>query len=84
MIKIIVVITARASYSRIKSVMRSFLKSQKVDLQIIITASSLVDDYGAIEKYLNEDGFKTSYKIFSQLNTQDISFQVKALHMPCL
>ena len=77
MIKIIVVITARASYSRIKSVMRSFLKSQKVDLQIIITASSLVDDYGAIEKYLIEDGFKTSYKIFSQLNTQDISFQVK-------
>ena len=75
--KITVVITARASYSRIKTVLLFLKRNPLIELEIILKASALVDDYGSILKYLKEDDLNISYKIYSLFNTQDISFQVK-------
>lgn len=75
--KVTVVITARASYSRIKTVLLALKKDSSIDLEIILKASALVGDYGSILSYLEEDQLDVSYKIYSLVNTQDISFQVK-------
>jgi UDP-hydrolysing UDP-N-acetyl-D-glucosamine 2-epimerase len=75
--KVTVVITARASYSRIKSVLQALKKNKLINLEIVLKASALVDNYGSILKYLEEDNFDVNYKIYSLFNTQDISFQVK-------
>ena len=56
--KICIVIGSRANYSSIKSVMKSVNKSKKLDLQIILTASSLLDKYGDVSKLILKDGFK--------------------------
>lgn len=75
--KVTVVITARASYSRIKTVLLYLKKNKLIDLEIVLMASALVENYGSILKYLEQDNLKVSYKIYSLFNTQDISFQVK-------
>jgi UDP-hydrolysing UDP-N-acetyl-D-glucosamine 2-epimerase len=75
--KVSAVITARASYSRIKSVLIELNKSDDLILEIVIMASALVDKYGSIINYLENDGLNISYKIFSLVNTQDSSFQSK-------
>jgi len=75
--KVTVVITARASYSRIKTVLLHLRKNVLIDLEIVLKASALVENYGSILKYLEDDNLKVSYKIYSLFNTQDISFQVK-------
>ena len=75
--KVTVVITARASYSRIKTVLLALKKDSSIELEIILKASALVGDYGSILSYLEEDQLDVSYKIYSLVNTQDISFQVK-------
>ena len=75
--KVTVVITARASYSRIKSVLQALKKNKLINLEIVLKASALVDNYGSILKYLEEDNLDVNYKIYSLFNTQDISFQVK-------
>lgn len=75
--KVTVIITARASYSRIKTVLLALKKDSSIELEIILKASALVGDYGSILSYLEEDQLDVSYKIYSLVNTQDISFQVK-------
>ena len=75
--KVTVVITARASYSRIKTVLQALKKNKLINLEIVLKASALVDNYGSILKYLEEDNLDVNYKIYSLFNTQDISFQVK-------
>jgi UDP-hydrolysing UDP-N-acetyl-D-glucosamine 2-epimerase len=55
--KICFVIASRANYGRIKSVLLQIKKSKKLILQIILTASSLLEKYGDLRALLRKDGF---------------------------
>jgi UDP-N-acetylglucosamine 2-epimerase len=41
-----VVITARPSYSRIKTVLKAIEKHAKLELQLVVAGSALLDRYG--------------------------------------
>ena len=60
-----IVITARPSYSRIKSVMNALKKHSKINLQLVVSASSLLERYGKVVEVIKKDGFDISAEIFS-------------------
>lgn len=74
--KICVTITARASYSRISSMLISIEKNRKLELLIVLVGSSIIDKFGNIYEELN-DRFKNVYKIHTSIEPSDISSMAK-------
>ena len=56
--KICVVITARPSYARIKTVLESVKRHPELELQLVVGASALLERYGSAIKVIEADGFK--------------------------
>jgi UDP-hydrolysing UDP-N-acetyl-D-glucosamine 2-epimerase len=65
--KICVVITARPSYSRIKTALTAIQNHPNLELQLVIAASALLDRYGTAVNYIEQDGFKISSKVYNVL-----------------
>ena len=55
--KICVFVGSRANYSSIKSVMREVDNHKKLELQVVLGASALLDRFGNIKNLVKEDGF---------------------------
>lgn len=55
--KICIVVGSRANYSSIKSVMRAVKAHPDLELQVIATASAVLDRYGAVANLMEKDGF---------------------------
>ena len=70
--KICVVITARPSYSRVKSALIAIKSNPKLELQLIVMASALIDRYGTAVDYIEKDGFNVNSKIYSVLEGENI------------
>ena len=70
--KICVVITARPSYSRVKSALSAIKAHPKLELQLIVMASALIDRYGSAVDYIEDDGFNIDSKIYSVLEGENI------------
>lgn len=65
---IFVVITARPSYSRIRSYLEELKKSKNYNLKIVLASSSLVRNYGDLRSILKEDGFVVNYEISNMMS----------------
>lgn len=65
--KICVVITARPSYSRVKSLLTAIKLHPDLELQIVVMASALIDRYGNASKVIENDGFEINTKLFTVL-----------------
>jgi UDP-hydrolysing UDP-N-acetyl-D-glucosamine 2-epimerase len=70
--KICVVITARPSYSRVKSMLIALKNSESVKLDLVVMASALSDRYGTAVDYIEKDGFEISDKLYTLLEGADI------------
>ncbi len=75
--KIAVVITARPSYSRVKTVLTAIKNHPKLELQLIIAASALLDRYGSAVNYIEKDGFKIDAKVFNVLEGENLTAAAK-------
>jgi UDP-hydrolysing UDP-N-acetyl-D-glucosamine 2-epimerase len=62
-----VVITARPSYSRIKSALGEIRKHPGLELKLVVAASALLDRYGSAVEYIENDGFHIDEKVFMVL-----------------
>lgn len=62
--KICVVITARPSYSRVKTALKAINDHPDLELQLVVAGSALLDRYGTSVKYIEKDGFTISEKVF--------------------
>jgi UDP-hydrolysing UDP-N-acetyl-D-glucosamine 2-epimerase len=69
--KICVVITARPSYSRIRSALLAIQSRDDLELQIIVGASGIIDRYGDISKIIAMDGFRVDAKIMNLLEGEN-------------
>ena len=58
--KLVVVITARASYSRFKTVLQLLSRRNDIDLSILLAASAAEKEYGDVERQMREDGIEIS------------------------
>lgn len=76
--KICVVITARPSYSRIKTALNEIQKHEELELQLVVAASALLDRYGAAVNYIEKDGFKIDAKVFNALEGENLSVAAKS------
>jgi len=70
--KICVVITARPSYSRIKTALKAIQNHPKLDLQLVVGASALLDRYGAAISVIEKDGFIPSARVFNVIEGENI------------
>lgn len=75
--KIAVVITARPSYSRVKTVLSAIKNHPDLELQLIIAASALLDRYGSAVNYIEKDGFQVDAKVFNVLEGENLTAAAK-------
>lgn len=61
--RVCVVITARPSYSRIKTVLEALRERDGVELQIIAAASAIVTRFGRVVDLIRADGFTVSAEV---------------------
>lgn len=65
--KVCVVVTARPSYSRIKTALQAIKEHPSLELQLVVAGSALLDRYGSAVKYIESDGFEITEKVFMVL-----------------
>jgi UDP-hydrolysing UDP-N-acetyl-D-glucosamine 2-epimerase len=65
--KICVVITARPSYSRIRTALEALRARDDIELQIVAAASALLDRYGSVVDEIERDGFEVARKVYMVL-----------------
>ncbi|MDA7675851.1 UDP-N-acetylglucosamine 2-epimerase [Akkermansiaceae bacterium] len=75
--KICVVVTARPSYSRIKTALVAIREHPDLELQLVVAASALLDRYGCAVEIIEEDGFEISAKIFNLLEGENLTIMAK-------
>jgi UDP-hydrolysing UDP-N-acetyl-D-glucosamine 2-epimerase len=71
------VITARPSYSRVKTVLTAIQKHPKLELQLVVAASALLDRYGSAVNYIEKDGFAIAAKVFNVLEGENLTAAAK-------
>ena len=75
--KICVVITARPSYSRIKTALTAIQNHPDLELQLVVAASALLDRYGSAVNYIEKDGFSITAKVFNVLEGENLTAAAK-------
>ena len=71
-IKVCIVITARPSYSRIRTAMLDLKKRASVDLVVICSGSALLDRYGTISDVIKADGFNVVEELYTFVEGNDL------------
>ena len=75
--KICVVITARPSYSRIKTALYAIKNNENLELQLVVAASALLERYGSAVNYIEKDGFQITSKVFNVLEGENLTAAAK-------
>lgn len=75
--KICVVITARPSYSRIKTALKAINEHPDLELQLVVAASALLDRYGTAINTIKKDGFEIAAKVFNVLEGENLTAAAK-------
>jgi UDP-hydrolysing UDP-N-acetyl-D-glucosamine 2-epimerase len=75
--KICVVITARPSYSRIKTALDAIKAHPELELQLVVAASALLDRYGNAVRYIEADGFDITARVHMVLEGEDLMSMAK-------
>ncbi|MGY5354051.1 UDP-N-acetylglucosamine 2-epimerase [Wenyingzhuangia sp. IMCC45467] len=75
--KICVVVTARPSYSRIKTALTAIKNHPKLELQLVIAGSALLGRYGNAVEFIEKDGFTIEEKVFMVLEGENPTSMAK-------
>lgn len=75
--KVCVVVTARPSYSRIKSLLSAIRAHPDLELQLVVVASALLDRYGNAIHYIEQDGFEVAAKLHIVLAGENLTTMAK-------
>jgi UDP-hydrolysing UDP-N-acetyl-D-glucosamine 2-epimerase len=76
--KICVLVTARPSYSRIKSALKAINDHPDLELQLVVAASALLDRYGAAFKVMEHDGFEIKARVYMVLEGENLVTSAKS------
>lgn len=77
--RICVVITARPSYSRIKTALEAMREHPGIELRIVLAASALLDRFGRVADIVRKDGFDIAAEVYSVLEGDDIAQSVRGV-----
>ena len=71
------VITARPSYSRVKTALQAIKDHPKLELQLVVAGSALLDRYGNAVNFVEKDGFTVNEKVFMVLEGENKTAMAK-------
>lgn len=66
--RICVVVTARPSYSRIRTALDAIVAHPELELQLVVAASALLDRYGRVVDLIEADGFMIAERVVMVLD----------------
>lgn len=75
--KICVVVTARPSYSRIRTALHAIKANPNLELQLVAAASTLLDQYGNAIRYMEKDGFDIASKVYMVVEGENLTTMAK-------
>ena len=75
--KVCVVVTARPSYSRIKTALRAIQDHPDLELQLVVAASALLERYGTAVRTIEEDGFEIAARVYMVLEGENLAAMAK-------
>jgi UDP-N-acetylglucosamine 2-epimerase len=75
--KVCVVVTARPSYSRIRSALKAIQEHPELELQLVVAASALLDRYGMAVRHMIQDGFQIAARVFMVLEGENLVTSAK-------
>ena len=70
--KVLVAITARPSYSRIRSALEHLRDDPTVDLWVLCSGSALLDRYGHVSSMIRADGFNVVEELYTFVEGDDL------------
>lgn len=76
--KVCVVVTARPSYSRIKTALQAIAAHDDLDLQLVVAASALLERYGNAIHSIEHDGFAIRARVFMILEGENLVTSAKS------
>ncbi|HEY8258068.1 MAG TPA: UDP-N-acetylglucosamine 2-epimerase [Gemmatimonadales bacterium] len=75
--KICVVVTARPSYSRIKSALRAIQSHPDLELQLVVAGSALLNRYGNAVRAIEEEGFPVAARVLMVIEGGNLAAMAK-------
>ena len=79
--KVCVVITARPSYARIKTVLEAVQGHPRLRLQLVVGASALLEKYGEVVNIIRADGFEPDAVVYMVLEGENLVTTAKSTGM---
>ncbi|MBL9036638.1 MAG: UDP-N-acetylglucosamine 2-epimerase (hydrolyzing) [Rhodospirillaceae bacterium] len=76
--KVCVAITARPSYSRIRTALSAIRAHPQLDLQLVVTASALLDRYGGADKVIESEGFHIDRRVYMIVEGENLVTSAKS------
>jgi UDP-N-acetylglucosamine 2-epimerase len=76
--KICVVVTARPSYSRIRTALQAIQRHSGLQLQLVVAASALLDRYGSAVQSIEHDGFTIDHRVYMVLEGENLVTSAKS------
>jgi UDP-hydrolysing UDP-N-acetyl-D-glucosamine 2-epimerase len=76
--KICVVVTARPSYSRIRTALRAIQQHPQLELQLVVAASALLDRYGNAIQAIERDGFPVKARVYMVVEGENLVTSAKS------
>ena len=76
--KICVVVTARPSYSRIRSVLEAICEQPELELQLVVAASALLDRYGNTWKVIENEGYRIDRRVYMVFEGENLVTSAKS------
>ena len=76
--KVAVVVTARPSYSRVKTAIQAIDRHPDLELQLVVSGSALLEKYGTVMRYIEADGFNIREKVYTVLEGENPTTMAKS------
>lgn len=76
--RVCVVITARPSYARIKTVMEAVRDHPELELQLVVGASALLERYGPVVDVIRADGFEPDAVVYMVVEGENLVTTAKS------
>jgi UDP-hydrolysing UDP-N-acetyl-D-glucosamine 2-epimerase len=76
--KICVVVTARPSYSRIRTALKAIDEHPDLELQLVVAASALLERYGNAIQAIEHDGFVPAARVYMVLEGENLVTSAKS------
>lgn len=76
--RVCIVITARPSYARVKSVMEAVRDHPDLELQLVVGASALLERYGPVVDVIRDDGFEPDAVVYMVVEGENLVTTAKS------